>query len=426
MLVNIWICNPYDPLPGEGLGELRYGRLAQTLVAQGHSVTWWSADWSHTLKKPRFLQSEGRRAKDEGRMRLKLVPVSPYRKNISLKRIWSHRCYARGIVRQAEAHVAAHGKPDVILFSVPPMEAGAVALKLGRKYDAKVLLDVMDAWPKALLRLPMAAIADGKWRMAKVGLHCAGRIALWPYSRMMRRYCREADGVCAQSQAFVDYARSFGAQGEIPVFYLGAQRLAQLKPSPSAIPDDKTLHVVYLGSMGRVYDLSTLVDAVLQLLAAGHALRLDLIGTGEQRGGLEAKVAAAGQEDAITFHGYLQGAALESVLVQSDLGVVPMYPESAVAVPYKACDYLAAGMPVINSLPGELMEMLEATGSGQFYTAGDTASMDRALTVWLKDRDALAAAQVAARRLFAEQLDADKIDPAYAEWVAGFGHNGEG
>jgi hypothetical protein len=44
----------------------------------------------------------------------------------------------------------------------------------------------------------------------------------------------------------------------------------------------------------------------------------------------------------------------------------------------------------------------------------------------LKDRDALAAAQVAARRLFAEQLDADKIDPAYAEWVAGFGHNGEG
>ena len=390
-------------------------------------------------------------------MRLKLVPVSPYRKNISLRRVWSHLRYARGIARQAEAHVAAHGKPDVILFSVPPMEAGSVALKLGRKYGAKVLLDVMDAWPEALLRLPMAAIANGKWRMAQgaerrgqgsgkilsswlrhlrtsassvesqtsVIIHLSSLI-LSPYSRMMRRYCCEADGVCAQSQAFVDYARSFGAQGEIPVFYLGAQRLAQLRDSPSAIPDGKTLHVVYLGSMGRVYDLSTLVDAVLQLLAAGHALRLDLVGTGEQRVGLEAKVAAAGQEDAITFHGYLQGAALESVLVQSDLGVVPMFPESAVAVPYKACDYLAAGMPVINSLPGELMEMLEATGSGQFYTAGDTASLTGALTVWLEDRDALAAAQVAARRLFAEQLDADKIDPAYAEWVAAFGRNGEG
>ena len=389
-------------------------------------------------------------------MRLKLVPVSPYRKNISLRRVWSHLRYARGIARQAEAHVAAHGKPDVILFSVPPMEAGAVALKLGRKYGAKVLLDVMDAWPEALLRLPMAAIADGKWRMAQgegrrghgsgkilssllrhlrtsassvesqtsVIIHLSSLI-LSPYSRMMRRYCREADGVCAQSQAFADYARSFGASGEIPVFYLGAQSPPRLRPSSSAIRHHKTLRVLYLGSMGRVYDLSTLVDAVLQLLAAGHALRLDLVGTGEQRVGLEAKVAAAGQEDAITFHGYLQGAALESVLVQSDLGVVPMYPESAVAVPYKACDYLAAGMPVINSLPGELMEMLEATGSGQFYTAGDTASLARALTVWLEDRDALAAAQVAARRLFAEQLDADKIDPAYAEWVAAFGHNGE-
>lgn len=97
-------------------------------------------------------------------MRLKLVPVSPYRKNISLRRVWSHLRYARGIARQAEAHVAAHGKPDVILFSVPPMEAGSVALKLGRKYGAKVLLDVMDAWPEALLRLPMAAIAQGEGR----------------------------------------------------------------------------------------------------------------------------------------------------------------------------------------------------------------------------------------------------------------------
>ena len=55
--MNIWICNPYDPLPDEGLGELRYTRLSQALVAQGHVVTWWSADWSHGLKRQRSLKT---------------------------------------------------------------------------------------------------------------------------------------------------------------------------------------------------------------------------------------------------------------------------------------------------------------------------------------------------------------------------------
>ena len=138
-------------------------------------------------------------------MRLKLVPVSPYRKNISLRRVWSHLRYARGIARQAEAHVAAHGKPDVILFSVPPMEAGSVALKLGRKYGAKVLLDVMDAWPEALLRLPMAAIADGKWRMAQ-GAERRGQGSGKILSSWLRHLRTSASSV--ESQTFVLRYRS--------------------------------------------------------------------------------------------------------------------------------------------------------------------------------------------------------------------------
>lgn len=59
--MNIWIFNPYEPLPHEGAVRLRYASLAAALIAQGHAVVWWSADWSHALKLRRLEQGAGSR-----------------------------------------------------------------------------------------------------------------------------------------------------------------------------------------------------------------------------------------------------------------------------------------------------------------------------------------------------------------------------
>lgn len=441
--VNIWIFNPYDPLPGEGLGELRYANLARALLNLGdgvtsppsgsygvtsppsgsYGVTWFAGDWSHTLKRRRCLEGGG-----DG-VDLQLIPVPAYRKNISLRRVWSHWCYARGIAKRAEACVAAHGKPDVIVFSVPPMEAGGVALRLGKRYRCRVVLDVMDAWPDTLLLA--VSTANHRWGWANGLVRGFGTVLLTPYRRMMRRYCREADRICAQSQAFADYARSFGATGEIPVFYLGAEGQGAegggaSSESPHASLDatdgrrsgeKRPLRLLYLGSMGRVYDLETLIRAVLRLLDDGAAVRLDVVGEGEQRAGLEAMVATAGRLDAIHFHGYLSGDSLDAVMASADVGVVPMMPGSQVAVPYKACTYLAAGLPLINSLPGELAENLLEYGCGHAYVAGDCESLAVAVRNWTENPDRLIGARAGARRLFAEHFDAGKIYPAYAEWL---------
>ena len=465
--MNIWICNPYDPLPDEGLGELRYTRLSQALVAQGHVVTWWSADWSHGLKRQRSLKTgpEGGEPKpgargealDENQERgtsqpktgklktskleLKLLPVPSYQKNISLRRVWSHWCYARGIAKQAKGYATTHGKPDVILFSVPPMETGAVALKLGKQYGAKVVLDVMDAWPETLLlALPSAGSREqgAERKILASVLRFLSSVLLTPYTRMMRRYCRKVDAICAQSEAFADYARKYGATGDIPVFRLATQSPFHLRPldtadqrgdgldsptfSPShlqAFPQKRIFRILYLGSMGRVYDLVTLVDAVLQLLKNGVLVLMDLVGEGEQKAALEARVAAAGQESAIRFHGYLSGEALAGVLATADVGVIPMEPASKVAVPYKAADYLSCGLVLVNSLPGELEVMLDSYACGCSYTAGNIGSLVSALRHWLDDREALDRGKVGARQLFEAEFDATRIYPAMADWVVG-------
>lgn len=427
--MNIWIFNPYDPLPGEGLGMLRYAQLAEVLVARGHAVTWWSADWSHTLKVRRSP------ALENGKLTIKLLTVPSYRRNISLRRVWSHWCYARGIARKSSKHVEVHGDPDVILFSVPPMESGAVALKLGRRYGARVVLDVMDAWPETL----QLALQGSSMPAAVASV--IGRVGLWPYARWMRRYCREADAVCAQSEAFATHARDYGAVGEIGVFRLAAgspdklgPRFAQQGQSEcqetgtslgsegdpefgESVSGEPVLRLVYLGSMGRVYDLGTLVDAVLCLLREGRSVELDLVGEGEQRAALEGRVAAAGQASAIHFHGYQSGEALGDILRRADIGVIPMDPESQVAVPYKAADYLSFGLVLVNSLPGELEAMLDCYGCGTPYTAGNVDSLVAAIRPWLKQSALLERGREGARRLFESEFDGKKVYGAMADFL---------
>lgn len=48
--LSVWIVNPFDDIPGEGLPPLRYWSLARVLAARGHDVTWWTAAWSHRRK----------------------------------------------------------------------------------------------------------------------------------------------------------------------------------------------------------------------------------------------------------------------------------------------------------------------------------------------------------------------------------------
>lgn len=444
---QIWILNPYEPLPHEGAVCLRYGSLAAELLAAGHCVTWWSSDWSHAHKHRRLSPSESEGEGGEpvasrelktgelktGKLEIKLIPVPAYDKNISLARVWNHRCYARGIRKAAPDYVAAHGAPDVILFSLPPMETGDAALALGHRYGARVVLDVMDAWPDALLLAAVGAKVGSyeseKARMWERVKLWAAKLVLTPYSRMLRRYCRQAHGVCAQSQAFADYATRHGARGEIPVFHLCAETpsgqlrttsdegsLQQIDDSLDEKAQSSCIRLVYLGSMGRVYDLETLVEAVRQLEAEGQPVTLDLIGQGEQSAQLAER--AAGSK-AICLHGYVEGAALEALLADADVGVIAMHPQAAVAIPYKAPHYLANGLYVLNTLPGELQVFLDRYACGAAYRAGSVESLVTAVRKLIECPEQLEAGKEQAHRLHQAEFESKHTHQQMAAWLLG-------
>ena len=433
--LSIWIVNPFDDIPGEGLPPLRYWSLARVLAGRGHDVTWWSAAWSHRRKAPRATPLHTR--DDEG-FAVRLVAVRPYTKNVSLARLASHRDFGRTFERLANESIASGQleRPDVILSSLPPLEGPEAAARLAKRLDANLVVDLMDVWPETFERL----LPGPKWV----------RKALYPllFGRMAARrraLLEAADAVSSSAHGYLA-AMPEATAGDKPrhVCHLGAW-LAEFPEPPrvvdevpnteaAAAPADQPasesaaspLACVYSGTLESGQDLDTLLAAARILSAQGIAATLHVAGTGRLESSMRAAAETIRGSCSLRVHGLLDRGAYVRLLSECDVGLVLVKPESLVAVPYKVCDYTAAGLALVNSLPGELEQFVSDYRAGMPYTAGSGDSLARAIAVLAGDRHRLLEMRQGSRKLAESEFDREKTFARFADWLEGISRGSQG
>lgn len=424
--LTIWIVNPFDDIPGEGLPPLRYWSLARILASRGHDVTWWSATWSHRRKARRDVPLGIR---EDENFAVRLVAVRPYEKNVSLARIASHRDFGRTFERLASEGVASGqlARPDIILASLPPLEGPEAAARLAKRLDAVFVCDVMDAWPETFARL----LPGPGWLRGLVA-----PLLLGGMEKRRNAVLAAADAISAAAEAYLTLAREkrAGAGGtpDVPsrVCSLGAYLQEYPEPpklSPTELDaaleagPDAALPVkcVYAGSLETGQDIDTLIAAARLVGSAGTAAEIHVAGTGSLEPRL--RTAAEGLRGAcrLVVHGLLARREYVKLLASADIGLVLVKPESLVALPYKACDYAAAGLALVNSLPGELEQLVGEYHAGLTYAAGDAASLARAIAAFATDRRLLNDCRQGSRRLAEAVFDREKTYLAFAKWLEG-------
>lgn len=385
--MKVWIENPFDNLPPEGFRPQRYWLMAQAFAQAGHDVTYWTSDFSHSLKARRKLQCE----LFGSPFALRLVKTEPYFGNVSLARVRSHRRYAEEWLKDARSAAAADGAPDVVIVSIPPLSAPQAAFRLRGEFGCKVVVDVMDAWPQTFRRLlPRPA----RW------LH---PLLFAPLGRMAKRAYREADLVTGVCDAYRDMAVSAGAKS-----YYRAYHGIALAPSDHASLHPE-LRLVYAGGMGRTYDLETPVRALAQLEGATLAIAG---ADGEKLNSLRALASSLGCGNRLLTPGYLGAAALERLLRDCDIGIVPIREGSFIGLPYKIADYSAAGLAVASSLKGESAALLSQYGAGVAYEPYDVEGCVAAIHEIADDVHGF---RSRARAMAEAEFDAGRI---YREYVA--------
>ncbi len=381
--MNVWIANPFDNLPPEGARPQRYWLMARAFARAGHNVTLWSSDFSHAKKAPRALAS-GARWEGDG-FRLVLVPTPPYPRNVCLRRIISHRAFARNLRTLAELEPQS---PDLVVASMPPIASASALAAFCRARGIAFVVDVMDAWPENFERVVP------RWMLA-------------PLRARARRIYRSAQGVSAVAARYLDLAKSYGAQSPMHLAYHGIELSPPVLRKQVRPVFSEPFRLVYVGTMGASYDLETVIDAVREM----PDVELDLAGAGPKEAALRTRASGCTR---IRFHGYLGEGELHSLLAQADAGLVPMFDDSCVGVPYKLADYVAAGVPVVNTLHGETERLLAEHGAGVTCATGNVHALCAAVAdLRARDATALRAGALSLARVF----DADAVYSAYVDWA---------
>lgn len=400
--MRVAIVNPFDPLPWESKRRGRYVMLSAELAQRGHQVVWLTADFEHSTKLRRQV-----RTCNEPNIKIVFVHVPPYKKNISLQRIWSHLVYARGIDKSLrDLHRSTYF--DAVVASIPPITAAYNAMSFCAEVKVAGILDMQDAWPHVLeLAIPSL-------------LRKLSKLVVFKFiERQVRDSANIASGLVGVSADYLFYLSSFRTRrSQIPemIFPLGFDTSIlssdlHIQPAEAL---SSPLVVTYIGTFGRFYDLETVIQAAK--LCEERGIRFTLIGDGPKYDSL-LRLANHLNLTNTTFIGRMPFDQALPILKRSHLGLVPLTADWPPSVPNKVFDYLALGLPLVFSKLGALELELKKEGIGVNYEPGDAKSLANILIHLDADRVALSNMQDKATPYFRARMDGREIYRQYADFV---------
>jgi glycosyltransferase involved in cell wall biosynthesis len=205
--------------------------------------------------------------------------------------------------------------------------------------------------------------------------HRGLKLAYPPYRGFERALNARAARIVATSNAYLDASRALAPfRSKCEVIALGIADAAA--PGRAPIWPAGRLKVLAVGRMSYYKGFDVLLDAIAQEPSAS----LVLVGHGEQRASLEARVATLGLGERVMFAGNLDDAGLEAAYRACDLFCLPSL-DRAEAFGMVLLEAMRAGKPVLASdIPGSGVGTVVVQGvTGKLVPPRDVASLREAL-----------------------------------------------
>jgi glycosyltransferase involved in cell wall biosynthesis len=215
------------------------------------------------------------------------------------------------------------------------------------------------------------------------------------------------------SKAVSEHLRNdFGVSAErVERVPMGLFDESSRRPESFILEEDRTPVIAFAGRLAVEKGIHVLVEA-LALMQGRVTAKVLIIGDGEERDSVIQTLQARGLADSVTLTGFVED--IGPMLARSDVVVVPSLREGFGRVVIEA---LAAGVPVIASATGGIVELVRDQENGLLVPAGDAHALAAAIVRVLSDRDLAAhlrdGARAASVDVYSVQGMADAMSRIY-------------
>lgn len=366
-------------------GNNRFIYIANKLYEMGNSVVLITNDFNHFRKERRDTTVFSYP------FDVIMLHEPGYKKNISLKRFWSHFVWGRNVRK----YLAKRKKPDAIYCAVPSLSGPLAAAKYCEKNGVKFIIDVQDLWPEAFQMVFHVPVISN--------------FIFAPFKAMANGIYRRADEICAVSDTYVDRALSVNKKCAVGhSVFLGTRledfdRYVEENPVKDKPTDEVRLG--YCGTLGASYDLTCVFDA-LRIVEENGAIppKFIIMGDGPRRE--EFETYAKKRDLNVEFTGRLPYPQMCGKLAACDIVVNPIKVGSAGSIINKHADYAASGLPVLNTQEcEEYRHLVDEYHMGFNCSNGDAADLADKLFVLLNDAELRKEMGANARRCAEEKFD---------------------
>jgi len=369
--MKIWLINPYGPIPitGEDWREYRFTIIGNYLSSLGHKVIWYTSSFSHHFKKQR---SKGwKDIEINERFKIRLVPTPGYKKNISFGRIFRDLVFSYKVFNEKDKQL---DKPDFIIYSESSLSFGYAGYKLARHYKIPVIYDQMDLWPELIIN-------SFPSRIRKII-----NLMFYPVFLNRKKTYNDLDGFISLAEPYLSIPLAIAPilkDKPHEVIYNG---IDVIKFRENRTPNKELLNLlplkmeneiwfVFAGTLGPSYDILNLLKVAKLIIKDGdQRIKIILAGDGPLKKEVNEFIHNNNGE-VVSYLGQLKPEYLADLYKYCDVGLSTYTQISNVEMPDKFYDYTAAGMPIINSLTGEIGRIISAKDIGFNYKAGDTQEL---------------------------------------------------
>ncbi|HJQ10043.1 MAG TPA: glycosyltransferase family 4 protein [Gemmatimonadaceae bacterium] len=353
----LWV-NHFAVTSADG-GGTRHFEFARELCRNGWEVTIAASDFNFQSRVYTRRESASSRetiVEDIDGVRFEWHWAAPYATN-DWRRGWNWLTFARSVTsRQRERHF------DIVIGSSPHLLAAYCASRLAKRRQIPFVFEVRDLWPESLIA------AGGR---KGVVYHSLALLAAHLY--------RAAKQIVVLAAGSREYLVASGIDPErIDVIPNGVATDASPTSRPEASQRPFTL--VYTGAHGPANGLHIVLEAA-RLVTDMPKVRFVLVGDGPAKPDLVRTSELWGLRN-VEFRKPVSKAEIPVLLSEADAALMILRDAELFSFgvsPNKLGDYMAAGLPIICNVRGEVAATLAESGAGVQTSDASAEGLARAV-----------------------------------------------